>query len=138
MDFAAPGSVAIADLDVGAGPAVQHVREIFRCHHQVAVAVDVVGADQLGGSLGDEFGLGSIIDQRRKQYPEIELRGRSEPAGDAGSDTPHIVLDQAQGFGSEGACGAADEGLLRDHIVGVAGVDLRDAENGRVKRPHIA
>jgi len=72
------------------------------------------------------------------QYPEIELRSRSEPAGDTGSKAPHVVLDQLQGFGGEGACGAADEGLFRDHIIGVAGVDLGNAEDRRVERPHIA
>ena len=41
VDFAAPAAVAVADLDVGAGPAVQHVREIFRGHHQIAIAIDV-------------------------------------------------------------------------------------------------
>jgi len=101
VDFAASGSVAVADLDVGAGAAVQHVREIFRRHHQVAVAVDVAGADNLGGGVGDEFGLARIIDQRREEDSKIEFRGRAEAAGDTASEAPHVVLDQAQGVGGK-------------------------------------
>jgi hypothetical protein len=37
-------------------------------------------------------------------------------------------------LGAESARRAADEGLLGDDVVGVAGVDLGDAEDGRVHR----
>ena len=48
------------------------------------------------------------------------------------------MLDQAQGVGGKGARSAADEGLLRDHVIGVAGMDLGDAEDRRVERSDIS
>ena len=59
---------------------------------------------------------------------------RAETAGDTRSKAPHVVLDQLQRVGGKGTRSAADKGLFRDHVVGVAGMDLGDAQDRRVER----
>ena len=48
-----PTRVAVADVDVGARARFQHEGEILRRHDQVALALDVLLADELGRDVGE-------------------------------------------------------------------------------------
>src|ERR1700676_3176711 len=80
VHFAAALAVAVADLDVGAGNALEHVGEILRRHDEPGLAVDVVVADQFGRGVGDEAGLVAVVDERWEENAEIEAGGGAETA----------------------------------------------------------
>ena len=51
---------------------------------------------------------------------------------------PHVVLDLVEHLRAEGAHRPADHGFAGQHVVGVAGVDLRHADHGHVDRILVA
>ena len=138
MHLAGVFAVAVADIDVGAGAGVEHVAEILRRHDQRAIAIDVVVADQAGRDIGGEFGFVRRIDQRQENFAEIDLGGGAEGGNDTGGHGAHALLDQLHGLALEDADRPAEGRRMGDHVIGVAAVDLRDAENDRIDRAGVA
>ena len=131
MDFAATQFTgpAIADIEIGAGHLAQHERKILRGHDQRAVAVDVFLADQFRRDVGDKIGLAGGINGGREQQPEINLDLGAKAGRDPCGGAAHVRLDQIHGGIRETAHRARDAGLLRDHVIGVPGMDLGDREH---------
>ena len=59
-------------------------------------------------------------------------------AGDAGADRAHPLADQRAHLVGKGADGAAELRLAGNHVVGGAGVDLRDRQHRRLMRIDVA
>ena len=95
------------------------------------------GADQLDADARGELGLAGVVDERRKDGPEIGLRARAEARGHALRDAREVAADQLHHLGRERPHRAREARALRDDVVGVAGVDLRHRDHRGLDRTHV-
>src|SRR6185437_11219068 len=66
-------AIAVADPDEGAGPLVQHKREVLRPHHRRQRRIDVCAARDRAGDGCGKLGLSFVIDEYRIIPPVIQL-----------------------------------------------------------------
>ena len=132
-------AVAIADPDVAARLLQQHPGEVLAAHGGGRVAVDVLQPDQRRGGLGGELGLLLAV-HRRGIAPLVAPLGDlgAEAGGDVARDLLDAPLDHVLNRLLEGADGAAQHAFLRDHVPGVAGMDLGGRDDGGVHRVDVA
>jgi hypothetical protein len=57
------GAVAVADVNKGARPLLQHESEILRAHHRRKVAIDLIWPCDLARNIGNERGTVRIVHQ---------------------------------------------------------------------------
>src|SRR5215471_13071614 len=138
VDLAVALTVAVADLDVGPRPVFEHVGKILGRHDEPAFAIYIVAADQFSCHIRYKACLRRVVDQRREYDAEIEFSRGPEPARNTASDASHVLLYQSHRLGAEAASGAANHSRFGDDIIGLAGVDLSDAEDRGIDRREIA
>ena len=104
----------------------------------IGSAVDVGRADDGARRRDRVLRLRLGIDRRRIAALVADRRRHLEHRRDARDDRAHPALDQVLHRGVEAAHGAAQHDFLRDHVPGVAAVDLRDADDARFERMQVA
>ena len=128
----------MADPEIGAGHRLQHVGEILAAHLRLRLGDDLGGIDHGARHLGDHLGLFFLVDQHAEGVADIGVDLDLEGAGHAGADRAHPLADQRAHLVGKGADGAAQFRLAGNHIVGGAGVDLRDRQHRRLQRIDVA
>src|SRR6195952_3398883 len=123
----------MADPEIGAGNCPHHVGEILAAHLRPRARQDLVGIDHHARGFGDDLGLLFLIDQDTKSVPDIGRYLHREGAGDAGADRAHPLADQRADFIGKSAHRAAQPGFARNHVIGGAGVNLRDRQHRRLQ-----
>ncbi len=126
--------VTVTDKDIGAGAFFEEEGKVFGAHFLAARTCDLVlSGDFLGGFDGKGCGR-VVVDGRRVVVHIGELGlyavGDGLSLGDFGQTSAHHRL---HGFG-ETAHGAVDIGLVRNDVIGAAGVDLADRDDEIVER----
>ncbi len=90
-------------------------------------------ADQPGRGVGESSRVVGVVHQRREDHAEIQLGLGAEPGGDAAGEALHVGFHHLHRLALHGAHGAGQRRGLRDHVVGVAGLDAGDAEHRGVR-----
>src|SRR3984957_14600515 len=118
----------VTNPEIGAGHRMQHVGEILAAHLRLRPGDDLGGIDHRPRHLGDYFGLFLLVHQHAENVADVDLDLDLKRTGNAGADRAHPRPDQRAHLIGEGADRAAEFRLAGDHIVGGAGVDLRDRQ----------
>ena len=95
-------------------------------------------ANDLRRRVGVENHLLGVVLDRREQGAEIDHGLGAEPLGDTDGQASHVLLDQRHHLGLHRPRGAGQDSMLRDHIVGVAGLDAGNAQHRGVLRRYIS
>src|SRR5580765_3503085 len=129
---------ACADADVSAGALLQHEGEIFRTHHGLDAGIDLLAADQTRGGSYCGGCLVYRIDDTGVAMPVVEFYPGPARLRNAGAHLAHHGFDPVLDGRVERAHSAAQHDVFRDHIPGIAAVDLRDADHCRFGRGNTA
>ena len=78
---AAANPTGIADIYKGARAGFKHVGKILCRRNETSIPIDMCLADEISRSVGNDFRLGRIIDERRPQRRRQRLRQRGVPRG---------------------------------------------------------
>ena len=130
--------VAIADENESTGAGFQHIGKVLATHHRRHRGVDLVGTGNFFGDRRGKCGFALVVRQHRIAGPQIKPHlGTMEVR----STFDHLADPLAQEFAHmrrEGAVGAAQHRGLRNHVVGIAGLEGADRNHCRIERIDVA
>ena len=132
------GAVAIADENIGSGAFLQHVGKILAGHQRRRRCVHRIGPGDVGGDPGAELGLRRVVDGDRVIAIVIDPHMRAMGGGDPLRDLADPGFGEFPQFERQGPDRSRHDGLVRDHIVGEAGMELGDGDDQRLQRIGIA
>ena len=135
---ATAGAGAVAQPDIAAGFFAQHVGEILGPHGRQFVRQDVGGAKHILRHFLTEPCFGGAVNRRRIAVIEQAADLRAVGGGDAAAQTFDGTFHRLLHFGLEAADGAAQQYAFRNHVPGMAGVNLRHAHHGRIAWVQVA
>ena len=95
-------------------------------------------ADDIGGSLGGPLSFLRRVHRRRITAVVVQLGRGTQRRRDTADDSPHVRLGHVLSLLAKCSHGAAQLHFGRDHVPGVAAVNLRDADDELIERIHVA
>src|ERR1019366_749406 len=119
----------VAEPEIGARHRVQHIGEILAAHFRLRPGQDLGGVDHRARHCLNHPGLLFLVHQHAESIADIGDDLDVEGAGDACAERAHPLADQGAHLVGKGADGAAEFGFAGDHVVGGAGVDLRNRQH---------
>jgi hypothetical protein len=126
------GTLAGAKADIGARAFLQHESEIFRAHGWLDVGLNQRFPDQ-----ADRRGRGGVGFRRGVDHTGItphvfEIDRCAVGLCHALADLSHLCFHLVLDFGAQRPHRSAQHDVLRHYIPGVATMDLREADHGRL------
>src|SRR6202140_66589 len=128
----------VADPEIGAGHRLHHVGKILAAHFRLRPGEDFCGVDHGAGPGLDHAGLLFLVHQHAEDVADIGSDLDLKRVGDAGADRAHPIPDQGAHLVGKGANRAAEFGFAGNHVVGGAGVNLRDRQHRRLEGIDVA
>ena len=132
------GRAGVPEPEIRARHGAQHVGEILAAHLRLGRRRDILGADDVARDLGDDLGVFGAIDEHREDVADIDFDLDIERRRDAGADGAHAFAHQRAAFVGKAADRAGELRLVGNDVVGRAGVNLRDRQDGRFVRIRVA
>src|SRR5262249_16719797 len=112
--------------------------KILAAHLGLRAGDDLCRIDHGARDFLDHPGLFFLIHQHAEDVTDVDVDFDLEGGGDAGADRAHALAHQRAHVIGEAAHRAAQLGFAGDHVIGRAGVDLRDRHYGGLHRIDVA